>query len=315
MPPMNWRPTCDSPLPSGSNRFSPPGARQRQVDVPGRAHAGRREARQEGRRTARLRGDLAREELAERGPVGCGQGGGRLEGDLVLAVAHLALHRLHRDAAGDERPPQLAEQILVAVDAVDGIVGLRAVHRLEVAVALREGLLEGVGEDEELVLDGRPRRVSGGARALDLGAQDVARRHLDAALRRPPQVAQHERHAVEVRGVSQRVEVGHAGRVGPAVLLPDLGEALVHVLLVVVDEDRGRDLDPVGRIEEGLRRNALPHQLALEVGSDDRDGVDRPGVDGSLQLGKGQHEGLWYHGRRCGVKAAAPCWRGQWALK
>ena len=83
---------------------------KRQVDVPGRAHAGGGEARQERRRAARLRGDLTREQLAERGPVGRGQGGGRLEGDLVLAVAHLALHRLDRDAAGDERPPQLAEQ-------------------------------------------------------------------------------------------------------------------------------------------------------------------------------------------------------------
>ena len=48
---------------------------------------------------------------------------------------------------------------------------------------------------------------------------------------------------------------------------------------------------PRAVVEEGLRRDALPHQLALEVGSDDRDGVDRPVGDGGLQLGKGQHGG------------------------
>ena len=62
-----------------------------------------REPRHEGGGHAVLRGDLAREQLDQRGPVGGLQRGGRLDRDLVLAVPHLGLDGLDRDAARDER--------------------------------------------------------------------------------------------------------------------------------------------------------------------------------------------------------------------
>ena len=88
----------------------------------------------------------------------------------------------------------VAEQLLVAVDAVDDVVGLRPVPRLEVPVPLRAGRLVGLRRRRRTRTRPPPTACSPAALARShLGAQDVARRYLDAALRRPPQVAEHER--------------------------------------------------------------------------------------------------------------------------
>ena len=142
-----------------------------------------------------------------------------------------------------------AEQLLVAVDAVDGCSrsasGARG-SRLPVPLRARRPRTSPAKTKNSYSTAAHgvsPAAVG----PLALRAQHVARRHLDAALLRPPEVAEHHRHAVRCAARRSVVQVGDAGGVGPAVLLADLREALVHVLLVVVDEDRARDLDAVRR--------------------------------------------------------------------
>ena len=74
MPPMNWRPTSDRPFPSGSNRFSPSSPASDRWTWPDEPiPAGARRAMNVADAAA-LRGDLAREQLRQRGAVGGRQG-------------------------------------------------------------------------------------------------------------------------------------------------------------------------------------------------------------------------------------------------
>ena len=263
---------------------------EREVHVARRSHLGRVDAREEGRREPVLRCDLAREQLGQRGAVGSLERAGRLDRDLVLAPSHLGLDRLDRDARPLERPPERAEHRLVAVGSVDGVVLVGPVERLEPAVALRERGSVRVGVEVELPLDRRHRHESGRPGALHLRAEHRPRRDLDDALGRPREVGEHDGAAVEVRHRPERSEVGPRGHVGPAVLLADLREALVHVLLVVVDEDRARQVDPGRQLREEARgRDPLAHQLALQVRRDDGDAVDGTAGDGRAEFLESQH--------------------------
>ena len=227
----------------------------RQVHVARAAHLEVREPRHERRGEAALRGDLADEQLGQGGAVGRLQPVGGLEGDLELPVAHLGLDRVDGDARS---PPATATWPRVSGSSrcwrADRVVRERRVQRLEPAVALGPGRLEGLAEDVELELDrGVGHEAARRAPARPAGAAPRAARSRPRA--RATTTRRRARARLRSRCAGRRsVErSGTAAMSAQPFCSPISGEALVDVLLVVVDVDRARDLDAAGQVRRGRR--------------------------------------------------------------
>ena len=166
----------------------------------------------EGDRELLLRGDLLGARLVDRVLVGDPQRRPVVEVDLVLAVVALALGALHRQARRAHLVADLAQQRLHARPAEHRVVVVVEVGRLEAAVALLGRLLVGVLEDDELELGAGEGLQPALGQALQLRAQDLARRGDDRRAVGPAQVGEAERRSLVPGDHPQRLEVRAASR-------------------------------------------------------------------------------------------------------
>ncbi len=191
---------------SSANSGVPSSPAQREVDV-ARGALALVELRHVGDRHALLGGDLLGAVLVDRVLVGGLQRGAVGEVDLVLAEVALALGVLHAQARAGHRVADAAEHRLDPGGAEDRVVDVVEVGRLEVAVVARLRLLVARLEEDELELGRGGRLEPALGEAVELAAQDLARRGGDGLAVGPREVGEAQRRALEPGDRAQRVEV------------------------------------------------------------------------------------------------------------
>ncbi len=261
---------------------------QREVDV-ARVALALVVLRHVGDRHALLGGDLLGAVLVDDVLVGGAQRGAVAEVDLVLAEVALALGVLDLHLRVGHRVADAADERLDAGGPEHRVVDVVAVGRGEVAVAGVPRLLVGVAEDHELELGAGERLPAARGEALELGAQDLARRGDDRAVVGPGDVGQAHRGALLPRHAAQGRDVGPHLEVAVAAL--PRGH-LVAVDGVHVDVDREQVVAGLGAVvdhllEEVAGRHPLALQAALHVGEDQQHRVGASGRDVGAQLVEG----------------------------
>ena len=267
------------------------GGPQRLVDVGGIARHAIVPLGHEGDRLADVIGDFLGAVLDDGVAVRHLEGLGVAHVDLLLARAPLALGVLDRDAGTREAIAQGAHVDLLLGGLQDMIVLDVVTRRLQIAVALLEGGLVRIIEQEELELGGHVGLHLHRLEALQLLLENGARRMRHVFMGVVVEhVAQHQRSAGQPRRAAQGRHVGLQHEVAIA-LLPARRLVAGHRLHLDVDAEEVvaamRFL--VAAVGEELGVEALADEAALQIDHGGHDRIDGAGLHLCLQLVKCQH--------------------------
>lgn len=240
----------------------------------------------EGQRDALLGGDLLGAGLVDRVLVAGDQGLVVAEGDLVLAGVALALGGLDGEAGAGHLVADAAQQWLDPAGAEHRVVDVVLVDRGESAVVRVPGGLVAVLEDDELQLGADLGGETVPGQALQLAAQDLARRGDHGRSVVPGQVGDEHGGTGVPRHAAQGRQVGAHGEVAVAALPGGHGVPVDGVHVRVDGEEVVAALGAVleDLVEEEPGGEPLALETPLHVGEGQDDSVDLTARDVSVQL-------------------------------